>query len=103
MPCCLSIPAVTAMSGGNTAMSGGKSCNSEDRTGTCNERLSWRICHSSNFSFRGFSGCEKGMLPVTEIGSVWPHKNGNGFDVVLRENISVSGRIVCTEPKEAKE
>jgi hypothetical protein len=26
-----------------------------------------------------------------------------GFDIVLRENISVSGRIVCTEPKEAKE
>ena len=35
----------------------------------------------------------------TEIGAVWPHKNGNGFDVVIREGISASGRIVCTEPK----
>ena len=34
------------------------------------------------------------------IGSVWPHKNGSGFDVVIDEQISVSGRIVCTTPKE---
>ena len=36
----------------------------------------------------------------TRIGSVFPHKNGNGFDIVIREGLSVSGRIVCTEPKE---
>jgi len=36
----------------------------------------------------------------TEIGAIWPHKNGNGFDLVIREGISVSGRIVCTEPKD---
>jgi len=35
-----------------------------------------------------------------EIGAVWPHKNGKGFDVVIPAGISVSGRIVCTEPKE---
>jgi hypothetical protein len=35
-----------------------------------------------------------------EVGAVWPHKNGNGFDVVVPEGIAVSGRIVCTEPKE---
>ena len=34
------------------------------------------------------------------VGSVWPHKNGNGFDVVIDDQISVSGRIVCTPPKE---
>jgi hypothetical protein len=34
------------------------------------------------------------------IGSVWPHKKGNGFDLVIDDQISVSGRIVCTEPKE---
>ena len=34
------------------------------------------------------------------VGSVWPHKNGNGFDVVIDEQISVSGRIVCTTSKE---
>ena len=36
----------------------------------------------------------------TQIGSVWPHNSGNGFDVVIREGISVNGRIVCTEPKD---
>lgn len=35
-----------------------------------------------------------------EIGAVWPHKNGKGFDVVIYEQISVSGRITCTERKE---
>jgi hypothetical protein len=35
-----------------------------------------------------------------EVGAVWPHKKGNGFDVVLFEQLSVSGRIVCTERKE---
>jgi len=35
----------------------------------------------------------------TEIGAVWLHKSGYGFDLVVREGISVSGRIVCTEPK----
>lgn len=40
-----------------------------------------------------------------DVGVVWPHKSGKGFDVVIHEGISVSGRIVCTEPKkdEAKE
>jgi len=40
---------------------------------------------------------EKGIW--REIGAVWPHKNGKGFDVVIHEGISVHGRIVCTEPK----
>jgi hypothetical protein len=35
----------------------------------------------------------------TEVGAVFPHKNGKGFDLVIPEGISVSGRIVCTEPK----
>jgi hypothetical protein len=34
------------------------------------------------------------------VGSIWPHKNGKGFDLVIPEGISLSGRIVCTEPKE---
>ncbi len=34
------------------------------------------------------------------VGSVFPHKNGNGFDVVIPAGISVTGRITCTEPKE---
>ena len=35
-----------------------------------------------------------------EIGAVWPHKSGQGFDLVIPPGISVSGRIVCRERKE---
>ncbi|HJU11577.1 MAG TPA: hypothetical protein VJ728_11905 [Candidatus Binataceae bacterium] len=35
-----------------------------------------------------------------EVGAIWPHKNGNGFDLVLYEGISIHGRIVCIEPKD---
>jgi hypothetical protein len=34
------------------------------------------------------------------VGSVWPHKNGNGFDLVIDDQLAVLGRVVCTEPKE---
>jgi hypothetical protein len=33
------------------------------------------------------------------VGSVWPHKKGNGFDLVIPPGVTLSGRIVCTEPK----
>ena len=36
------------------------------------------------------------------VGAVWPHKSGGGFDVVIYRQISVSGRIVCTVPKDDK-
>jgi hypothetical protein len=36
------------------------------------------------------------------VGAVWPHKNGAGFDVVIHDQLAVSGRIVCTVPKEDK-
>jgi hypothetical protein len=34
------------------------------------------------------------------VGAVWPHRNGEGFDLVIPAGLSVSGRIVCTEAKE---
>jgi len=43
---------------------------------------------------------EGGKSRWIEIGSVWPHKNGNGFDLVIPEALSVTGRIVCVEPKD---
>jgi hypothetical protein len=43
---------------------------------------------------------EGGKSFWTKIGAVWPHKDGKGFDVMITEGLSVSGRIVCTEPKE---
>ena len=33
------------------------------------------------------------------VGAVWPHKNGEGFDVVIHDQISVTGRITCIVPK----
>ena len=35
-----------------------------------------------------------------KIGAIWPHKSGKGFDLVIPTGLSVSGRIVCTEPKD---
>ena len=36
-----------------------------------------------------------------EVGAIWPHKNGNGFDLVIPAGISVTtSRIVCTERKD---
>jgi hypothetical protein len=35
----------------------------------------------------------------TEIGAVWPHKNGAGFDLVVHDQIAASGRIVCMPHK----
>ena len=37
------------------------------------------------------------------VAAIWPHKNGNGFDVVFHEGISAHGRVTCTEPKEKAE
>ena len=33
-------------------------------------------------------------------GAVWPHRNGNGFDLVIPAGISVTGRIIRVERKE---
>jgi hypothetical protein len=35
-----------------------------------------------------------------EVGAVWPHKNGNGFALVIHPQLSVAGRLVCTERRE---
>jgi hypothetical protein len=37
-----------------------------------------------------------------KVGSIWPHSNGEGFDLVIPAGLSVTGRIVCTRPKEAE-
>jgi hypothetical protein len=34
------------------------------------------------------------------VGAVWPHGKGGGFDVVIHDQLSVSGRITCTVPKD---
>jgi hypothetical protein len=35
-----------------------------------------------------------------EVGSVWPHKNGSGFDLLIHDQLAVSGRIVITERRD---
>ena len=35
------------------------------------------------------------------VGVIWPHANGNGFDLVIYDQLAVSGRIVCRERKDA--
>ncbi len=37
-----------------------------------------------------------------EVGAVWPHKNGVGFDLVIPTGMAVSGRIVCMPPSDDK-
>ena len=34
------------------------------------------------------------------VGAVWPHSKGGGFDVVIYDQLAVSGRITCTVPKD---
>lgn len=35
----------------------------------------------------------------TEVGIAFPHKDGDGFNLVIRKGISVSGKIVLTVKK----
>lgn len=35
-----------------------------------------------------------------EIGAVWPHKSGEGFDLIIPPGVMISGRIVITRRKE---
>ena len=37
------------------------------------------------------------------VGSVWPHGKGGGFDVVIFDQLSVTGRITCTVPKDEED
>ena len=36
------------------------------------------------------------------VGAVFQHGKGNGFDLVIYDQIAVSGRITCTVPKDDK-
>ncbi len=35
-----------------------------------------------------------------EIGTVWSHGDGSGFDLVIPAGVTVTGRIVCRKRKE---
>ena len=35
-----------------------------------------------------------------EVGAVWSHSDGSGFDLVIPLGINLSGRIVCRKRKE---
>ena len=34
------------------------------------------------------------------VAAIWPHKNGNGFDIDIPPGVTLSGRIVCMERKD---
>ncbi len=34
-----------------------------------------------------------------QVGAIWQHSKGEGFDLVIPAGLSVTGRIVCTKPK----
>ena len=36
----------------------------------------------------------------SEVGAVWPHSRGDGFDLEIHDQLSVAGRIVCTPRRE---
>lgn len=35
-----------------------------------------------------------------EVGTVWSHGDGSGFDVMIPAGVTVTGRIVCRKRKE---
>ena len=35
-----------------------------------------------------------------EIGTVWSHNDGSGFDVMIPPGVTVAGRIVCRKRKQ---
>jgi hypothetical protein len=41
-----------------------------------------------------------GAITWHEVGKMFAHKTGTGFELVIPYGISVSGRIVCVEPLE---
>jgi hypothetical protein len=34
------------------------------------------------------------------VGSIWPHGKGDGFDLVIHDQLAVSGRVVCRVVKD---
>jgi len=46
---------------------------------------------------------EDGKAFWRPVGAVWAHSKGNGFDLVICDQLAVTGRIVCTERKDAPE
>jgi hypothetical protein len=36
------------------------------------------------------------------VGAVWPYESGKGFNLVIAEGISVTGKIVCLEIDDTK-
>jgi hypothetical protein len=44
----------------------------------------------------------KGKSYFTRIGVVWPHKNGNGFNIDLHA-LPIDGKLVLMPPKEKAE
>ncbi len=44
----------------------------------------------------------EGKAQWHQVGAIWPHTKGTGFDLAIPPGVTLSGRIVCMPPK-AKE
>lgn len=42
----------------------------------------------------------EGKSHWTEVGVVWKHNNGDGFNLDITEGLAISGRIVILPPKD---
>jgi hypothetical protein len=47
---------------------------------------------------------DKNKKPIFHrVGAVWPYESGKGFNLVITPGMSVTGKIVCLEIKDAPE
>ena len=56
--------------------------------------------HAGSGVSRGLR-CDRNVRWI-EVGAVWPHKNGVGFDLAIPTGMVVSGRIACMPPSDDK-
>jgi hypothetical protein len=61
--------------------------------------MSSKPTHTAYVVIDAKEGSEKKAQWI-EVGAVWPHSDGTGFDLVIPAGISLSGRVVCRKRKE---
>jgi len=69
----------------------------------CTNRRSRIMSKGMKPTHRAYKVTERGKdkKPIWHrVGSVWPYESGKGFNLVIPEGISVTGKIVCIEVSE---
>jgi hypothetical protein len=62
--------------------------------------MSSKPSHSAYIVIEAKEGSDKKKAQWFEIGTVWSHGDGKGFDVVIPAGVTVTGRITCRKRKE---